>query len=108
MVLPYSPAQLVFSNATLAYEYLLNVAKADLRYRGFREERMASFAYKQHANYLLYKRVRLADAPEYELLRQSWDTTNRPKYSSKQWSDEQAEALRLLEIGVSYDDEDIR
>ena len=65
----------------------------------------SSFEYKHEADFLLYCRVLTADVHEYELLRQSWDTTNRPKYTSRQWSDEQAEALRLLEVGVSYVDE---
>ena len=104
----YAAEQLVFPRGALAFDYLMLVAKADLRYRGFRDERLRSFEYKQLANVLLHKRVLIADAHEYELLRQSWDTTNRPKYSSKVWSEEQEEAFRLLEKGVSYDDENVR
>ena len=69
---------------------------------------MSSFEHKQTANFLLYQRVLIADVHEYELLRQSWDTTNRPKYAHRQWSDEQADALRLIAQGVSYDDEEIK
>merc|ERR1712110_1187298 len=95
----------VFATARHAYEYLMNLAVGDLKYRGFRDPRIASFQYKQEANYLLYTRVLAADVHEYELLRQSWDTFNRPKYSSKQWSAEQEDALSRLQKGVSYDDE---
>ena len=57
---------------------------------------------------MLYVHVLIADSQEYELLRQSWDTTNRPTYYNRQWSEEQAEALRLIELGVSYDDEEAK
>jgi hypothetical protein len=72
-----------------------------------RDDRMASFQYKQEANFLLYKRVlACSDAQEYEMLRQSWDTLNRPKYEPKTWSEKQEEVLELVEKGVSYDDEE--
>ena len=80
----------------------MHIARGDLKYRGFRDDRLASFEYKQEANLLLGERVLTADAHGYELLRQSWDTTNRPKYTRRQWSNEQAAALRLIEVGVSY------
>ncbi len=44
-----------------AYEYLYTLASRDLEYRGFREERVASFFYKQEANLLLYQRVQACD-----------------------------------------------
>ena len=86
----------------------MHIATSDLRYRGFRDDRMRSFECKQAANYMLYQRVLAADVHEYELLRQSWDTTNRPKYTSRKWSKEQEEALTCVEVGVSYDDENIK
>jgi ABC-type uncharacterized transport system fused permease/ATPase subunit len=86
----------------------MNIARSDLKYRGFRDDRLASFEYKQEANFLLYSRVSTADMHEYELLRQSWDSTNRPKYIDRKWSDEQAEALRRVELGVSFDDENVK
>ena len=89
----------VFQNSRLAYQYLMHIARSDLKYRGFRDDRMASFEYKQEANFLLYQRVLTADVHEYELLRQSWDTTtdrsilagngatSRPKHcDSSKWA----------------------
>ena len=92
-IAPYVAGGRVFSDAALAYEYLMHIARADLKYRGYRDDRLASFEYKQRANFLLYSRVLKADVREYEMLRQSWDTTNRPTYSSKKWSDEQEDAF---------------
>ena len=86
----------------------MHIACADLKYRGFRDDRLTSFEYKQRANFLLYRRVLDADVHEYELLRQSWDSTNRPKYTSRQWSTEQEQALKYVDQGVSYDDEEIK
>ena len=55
---------------------------------------------------LLHQRIlKCKDDVEFELLRQSWDVLNRPKYSRKIWSDEQAEALRRIRVGVSFEDE---
>ena len=71
----------------------MEFARRGLKYRGYHGDRLASFEYKQQANFLLYQRVLTADVHEYDLLRQSWDTTNRPKYADRQWSSEQAEAL---------------
>ena len=82
-IAPYVAGGPVFSDVAFAYEYLMHIAKADLRYRGFRDNRIASFEYKQTANFLLYSKVLKADVHEYEMLRQSWDTTNRPKYAGK-------------------------
>ena len=83
----------------------MEFARRDLKYRGFRDDRLASFEYKQQANVLLYTRVLTADVHEYDLLRQSWDTTNRPKYSNRTWSDEQQWALDTIQKVVSYEDE---
>ena len=79
---PYVAGQAVFSTSRFAYQYLMHIATSDLRYRGFRDDRMRSFEYKQAVNYLLSQRALTANVHEYELLRQSWNTTNRPKYSS--------------------------
>jgi len=87
-IAPYVEGQAVFSTARLAHDYLMHIATSDLRYRGFRDDRIRSFQYKQEANLLLYQRVLTADIHEYELLRQSWDSANRPKYVIKKWSDE--------------------
>ena len=83
----------------------MNIARSDLKYRGFREDRLASFEYKQTAKFLLFSRVLQADVQEYELLRQSWDTTNRPQYANRKWSEEQEDALARLHTGVSHEDE---
>jgi hypothetical protein len=103
----YTEGSAVFRSDREAYEYLLWVAKRDLQYRGMRDDRMASFEYKQEANFLLYRRVlACSDAHEYEMLRQSWDTVNRPKYAAKEWSEKQQEVLDLVQRAVSYDDEE--
>ena len=74
----------VFASAWEGCEYLLRVALRDLQFRGFREGRCHTFSLRQDANFLLYKRVlSVADALEYEMLRQAWDRVNRPKYESK-------------------------
>ena len=51
----------VFSGTAQAYEYLYTLASRDLEYRGFSEERVASFFCKQGANLLLYQRVQACD-----------------------------------------------
>ena len=102
----YVAGQKVFSSRRHAFEYAFQLAKRDLQYRGFRDDRLASFHFKQTANLLLYERVlNCADDNEYELLQQSWDIVNRPKYSSFKWSPEQQRALDLAQERVSYEDE---
>ena len=68
-VAPYVAGQPVFTTSRLAFQFLMNFATRDLKYRGFRDDRLASFEYKQEANFLLYVRVLTADSQEYELLR---------------------------------------
>ena len=105
----YVASQLVFASDREAFLYLMKLAKRDLQYRGFRDDRLRCFELKQDANFLLYRRVlQCRDPSEYELLRQSWDTVNRPKYSEKKWSPEQQEAIDLAKQGVSYEDEETR
>ena len=66
----------VFTDDYHAYVYLKSIAKRDLEYRGFRDDRVACFLYKQEANFLLYQRVqRCTDEHELELLQQSWEST---------------------------------
>ena len=97
----------VFPSDRAAFDYMLAVAKRDLQYRGFRDDRLSSFAYKQEANYLLYVRVRdCGDEVEYAYLRQCWDTLNRPKHRDLVWSVKQQEALDKVDKGISYGDED--
>ena len=58
---------------------------------------------------MLYQRVlQCSDKAEYELLRQHWDTVNRPKYREFAWSTEQQDAIDLVTKGVSYEDEEAR
>ena len=72
-----------------------------------RDERVGCFEQKQHANFLLYMRVAQCDnEPEYECLRQAWDTLNRPKYQQRTWSPEQADAIERVKKGVSLEDEE--
>ena len=80
----------VFHDDGAAFLYIMSLAKRDLQYRGFRDERVGSFQYKQEANFLLYRRVLAStNEHEFELYRQSWDLVNRPAYESKKWSDKQ-------------------
>ena len=67
-VVPHFVDHAVFHNARLAYQYLMHIARSDLKYRGFRDDRLSSFEYKQEANFVLYSRVLTADVHEYELL----------------------------------------
>ena len=64
-----------------AFDYLMSLTDHDLQYRGMRDDRLACFRWKQEANFLLDRCVKTwEDTAEYELLCQSWDTINRPKY----------------------------
>ena len=105
----YVAGHAVFSSDTAAFEYMLSLAKRDLQYRGFRDDRGRCFELKQRANMLLYRRVReCVDPSEYELLRQEWDTANRPKYRELDFSPEQLDAIKRVKEGVSYEDEEER
>ena len=58
---------------------------------------------------LLLLRVRsCADDAEYEMLRQQWDSVNRPQYQRRTWSPRQEEALGAVAYAVSLDDEEQR
>ena len=46
-IAPYVAGQGVFQSAHHAYTYLMHIARSDLKYRGFRDDRLASFEYKQ-------------------------------------------------------------
>ena len=99
----------VFASKRAAFAYVMSLAKRDLQYRGMRDDRLASFHWKQEANFMLYERVcNCQDEAEYERLRQCWDTLNRPKYSDLKWSAKQEEVLAKIEEGTSYDDEDAK
>jgi hypothetical protein len=105
----YEEGAAVFASDRHAFDYMLKVTKRDLQYRGMRDDRLASFHWKQDANLLLYRHVRKCeDAAEYELLRQRWDTVNRPKYRDLKWGPKQKEALAKVQEGVSIDDEEAR
>ena len=56
---------------------------------------------------LLLLRVRsCADDAEYEMLRQQWDSVNRPQYQRRTWSPRQEEALGAVAYAVSLEDEE--
>ena len=79
----YAPGASVFPTDKDAFLYGLALAKRDLQYRGFRDERIGCFHHKQEANFLLYRHVRDCDSDAaYECLRQQWDAVNRPQYTS--------------------------
>ena len=99
----------VFRSEVEAYEYMVEVAERDLQYRGFRDERVWNFAWRQEANFLLYRRVALAtDSHEMAALRARWESVHRPEYRAKVWSPEQADVLAKIKVGVSYEDEATR
>ena len=105
----YLASVAVFASRRDAFFYIRSIAKRDLQYRGFRDDRVRCFEHKQEANFLLYRRIlQCPDADEYECLRQLWDTLNRPKYRDLCWSPEQQEAVDLVKKGVSYEDEEQR
>ena len=103
----YAEGAAVFATDRLAYEYILKLAKRDLQYRGFRDDRITCFWHKSEANFLLYQKVRNCDDPvKYAYFRQCWDTINRPKYQTKTWSLKQEDALAAIDKGISYEDEE--
>ena len=105
----HQAGELIFHNDAAACKYLVLLARRDLQYRGFRDTRIACFMYKQEASFLLYRRVKnCSDMHEYNLLRQSWDTVNRPPYTSKKWGQRQLDALHMIATGYSFDDEDLK
>ena len=42
-VAPYVADKALFPTSHLAYQYLMHIARSDLKYRGFRDDRLASF-----------------------------------------------------------------
>ena len=60
----------VFATDREAFEFIYALAQRDLQYRGFRDDRLCCFRFKQEANYCLYLRVKAcADQHEYEMYR---------------------------------------
>ncbi len=60
----------VFAAEQAAFDYIKMLARRDLQYRGFRDDRVRCFGYKQDAGFLLHQRVRSCrDAEELEMLR---------------------------------------
>ena len=81
----------------------------DLKYRGFRDDRITTFTYRTEALFHLYQNVRdCQDEHEYALLRQRWDSVTRPSYQQRVWSEKQQEALDLVQEATSYDDEEAK
>ena len=105
----YEAEQAVFSSPEAAFEYAKGLAIRDLQYRGFRDDRVRSFDYKQQANFLLYRRIRnCASEEEFEYWRQQWDCVNRPKRKDLRWSDDQRKALDLIRERTSLEDEEVK
>ena len=97
----------VFQDEEQAYGYIVRLASKDLEYRGFREDRVANFQRKQDASMLLQRRVRnCRDDAEYFMLRQQWDSVNRPQHQRRTWSPRQEEVLGAVAYAVSLDDEE--
>ena len=79
----------VFPSDRQAFDYLMSLAARDLQYRGMRDDRLACFCWKQEAVFWVYRCVKACEyAAECELIRQSWDTINQPKYRSLKWGGE--------------------
>ena len=90
-----------------AFLYIMALARRDLEYRGFRDDRVLSFQYRQDALYLLFCRVRrCVDAHEFEMYRQSWDTITYGEYHVKDWHPQQKKVLDRISAGTSIDDEE--
>ena len=105
----YSQGSAVFPSVAAASQYLLTLAERDLKYRGFRDDRLSTFQYRMEALNALHEQVRCCtDAHEYAMLRQCWDSVNRPAYAAKTWSLKQEEALQLVEEGMAHEDEEAK
>ena len=66
----HKPGVAVFLDDAHVYKYLVTAASRDLQYRGFREDRVTCFSYKQEALFLLLRRLKMCtDSHEYEALR---------------------------------------
>ena len=103
------PGDSVFTSERAAFVYIMALARRDLEYRGFRDDRVLSFQYKQEALYLLFGRVRrCTDDHEFEMYRQSWDTLVYAKYKPKEWHPKQQEALDRIRERTSIDDEEVK
>ena len=101
--------QPVFHSEAAAFKYLSHLARRDLQYRGFRDNRISTFLYKQEALFLLFRKIKnCADAHEYQLLQQSWDTITRPPHKFLKWGIKQQEVLDTVAQGYSYDDEETK
>ena len=104
---PYVAHAKVFDNERIAFEYMVRLAKQDLEYRGFREERVCCFGLKQEANFLLHRRIAsCSDAEELVMLQAMWNEVHRPKYRKLDWSQKQKEALETIRANVSFEDEE--
>ena len=102
------PGENVFDDKQ-AFKYLVSIAKRDLQYRGMRDDRISCFEYKQEANFRLYRRVKsCTDEHEYAMLRQAWDSVNRPAHKDMKWGKRQLEALHMVKQGYSYEDEETK
>ena len=103
------PADSVFTSERAAFVCITALAKRDLQYRGFRDERVPSFQYKQEALYLLFGRVRrCTDDHEFEMYRQSWDSLVYASYKPKEWHPKQQEALDRIRERTTIDDEEVK
>ena len=71
----YAENAAVLSSDRAAFEYLMDIVERDLKYRGFRDDRITTFTYRTEALFHLYQNVRdCQDEHEYALLRQRWDS----------------------------------
>ena len=103
------PGDAVFTSERSAFVYIMELAKRDLQYRGFRDDRVLSFEYKQEALYLLFGRVRrCADDHEFQMYKQSWDELKYAKHDPKTWHPKQQDVLDRIKERTLIDDEDVK
>ena len=103
------PGDSVFTSQGAAFAYIMALAMRDLEYRGFREDRVLSFRYKQEALYLLFRRVRRStDEHDFEMYRQSWDTLVYAKHDPKEWHPKQQDVLDRIQERTTIEDEDAK
>ena len=96
----------VFEGREQAYFYLRALARRDLEYRGFRNDRCRSFEYHCDALFHLHERVlRCDDEVEYRTYKAEWEQCLSGKYESLAWSPEQPEVLRLVDEATGMEDE---
>ena len=107
--LPFSGVgQLVFPEYTQAFQFMHQLCRRDLQYRGFRDDRLRTFDLKMAALLRLHLSLDVLDEAEYEQKQQEWAEIRRPPYAKVSWSPEQQQALDTMQAALRIDDEDTK